>query len=235
LVYTTDMPSVKAFPRLPQPLLLQLDESSGSFELFPAVWSAAENFILCEGDLCNEALDQLVELNAPRLSPLVAYLLATRLRDPNLRVRTRIAQIIASVLSPDSTGNPAPIEVRNTLSLLLGQSRTRQVFALLEISAYDPAMEQSVAQILNLCPFAGHHLVDILSDHRVAQLIRAQAAKMIGRVGYLDALPGLEKLAGKIETRSNGQKELPFGSFPVANDQELLTSIKQAIRLLQAP
>jgi hypothetical protein len=69
------MPQDKISPRLQQPLLIKLDESTGRVELFPAVWSAAENFVVCEGDLCLDALDQLVELNAPRFSPLVAYLL----------------------------------------------------------------------------------------------------------------------------------------------------------------
>jgi hypothetical protein len=35
------------------------------------------------------------------------------------------------------------------------------IFALLQISASEPEMEEPVAQILNLCTFAGHHLVDI--------------------------------------------------------------------------
>lgn len=229
------MPQEKISPRLPQPLLLKLDESSGRVELFPAVWSAAENFVVCEGDLCLDGLEQLIDLNAPRFSPLVAYLLTTRLRDPNLRVRTRVVQVIAGVLSPDEDGNPAPIEVRDTLRRFISQSRTRQIFALLQVSASEPQMEESVAQILNLCTFAGNHLVDILGDHQVSLPVRSQAARMIGKVGYLDALPGLEKMAGRLEARNNGQKEMPFGSLPVANDLELLDSIKQAIRLLRAP
>ena len=225
----------KPSPRLPQPLLLQLDESTGNLELFPAVWSAVEDFILCEADSCDDPLDKLIELNAPRLSPVVAYLLATRLTDPNLKVRTRIAQIIAGVLTPDDAGNPAPTAVRNSLNLVLAQIRTRQVFALLQISANKIEMEDVVARILDLCPYAGHHLVDILGDHHVTLPIRAQAARLIGRVGYLDALPGLEKLAGKIEARNNGQKEMPFGPLPAVYELELIDSIRQAIRLLKAP
>lgn len=229
------MPLDQLPTRLPQPLLLELEESTGNIELFPALWSAVEEFIGCVGEFCHGPLDELMQLNAPRFSPVVAYLLATRLTDPDLQIRTRITQIIADVLAPDSNGNPAPQPVRNSLSLFLTQIRTRQVYALLQVCSARRTMEESVARILNLCPYAGNHLVDILGDHRTPMPIRSQAARMIGLVGYLDALGGLEKYAGKIEARSNGQKEMGFSSTPVTNDSELLESIQQAIYLLRAP
>jgi hypothetical protein len=42
-------------------------------------------------------------------------------------------------------------------------------------------------------------------------------------------------MAGKIEARNNGQKEMPFGSIPISYDLELLASIKQTIGSLKNP
>ena len=58
---------------------------------------------------------------------------------------------------------------------------------------------------------------------------------MIGKVGYLDALPALARLEGRVEARLFGQKAMPFASHEKPNEAELLPAIQDALRVLRAP
>lgn len=225
----------KATPRLPQPPLFVLEESTGRVELFPAVWSALEDLTMPEAKMRREALDRLLELNAPRFSPIAAYVLVTRLTDPDLELRARIVQALGEALLPDAEGHPAPEEVRDHLVYHLSQARTRQVFALLQVAEKFPAVLAHAARLLDACPYAGKQLLDILSDHKAPLEIRIQAATLIGQVGYLDALPALERLSSRLEARQAGQSAMPF--LPPASSVEtaLLPAIQAAIARLRAP
>jgi HEAT repeat protein len=221
--------------RVPQLPLFALEESKGSIELFPAVWSAVEDLTLSDPKIRWDALDRLLQLNAQRFSPIVAYILVTRLGEPDLKLRTRIVQALGEILVPDENGQPAPEEVRKSLAYYLSHLRTRRIFSLLQVSAFDSGMEGHVARLLDPCPFAGNHLLDILSDIKAPLDIRQQAAQMIGRVGYLDALPALERLAARLVARLNGQKSMPFAPPSIAFEGDLLPAIHKAIDLLKAP
>ena len=50
-------------------------------EFFPAVWQVAENLVNRSTEKRHLALDELLRLGAPRISPLIAYLVASRLND----------------------------------------------------------------------------------------------------------------------------------------------------------
>jgi hypothetical protein len=69
-------------------------------EHFPSIGKDVENMAAQKGKTSHEALDELQKVNAPRLSPLGAYILATRLNDPDLSLRTRIVETLANVLRP---------------------------------------------------------------------------------------------------------------------------------------
>lgn len=222
-------------PRLSQPTLFTLEESIGNVELFPAVWSAAEDLVIPDGEMRRQGLDRLLALNAPRFSALVVYLLATRISDPDLSIRTKIVQTLAAVLSPDDNGHPAPENVRNTLTTYLAQMRQRPVFCLLEALLFDPSLEWYVTRLLDGCPYAGTHLVDILADRRVSFAIRERAAQAIGWVGYLDTLPALERLASRLEARLNGQQTMPFAPPATPDEVDLLPAIRSTLALLRAP
>jgi hypothetical protein len=58
---------------------------------------------------------------------------------------------------------------------------------------------------------------------------------MIGRVGYLDVLPTLERLANRLEARLSGQQTMPFVKVNEDDEAILLPEIRQALHLLQAP
>jgi hypothetical protein len=222
-------------PISPQPQLFLLEESFGTIELFPAVWSALEDLTKADAELRLNALEQLIELDAPRFSPVVSYILVTKITESILELRARIVEALAKVLAPDENGFPAPEDVRNSLHLYLSGFRTRQIYALLQVSAEFNSLEDPVSRLLNACPFAGNHLIEILNDSKTPVGIRMQAAVMIGKVGYIHTLPALEKLAGRLEVRMSGQKAMDFAPRKNSKESSLLPVVNEAIRMLRAP
>ena len=219
-----------------QPGLFNLDDtSSGLIELFPAVWDSLEGLISPNIEQRQQALKNLLGWNAPRLSPLVAYVLFTRLTDPDMALRAQIIQALGEVYVVDQNGRAAPDCVRNYLSANLAQMRTRPIYSLLETAIYYPHLESAIARLLNGCPYAGRHLVDILADRRAPRSMRMEAVHFIGRVGYLEAIPELERLANRLETRLFGQQAMPFTSNSPSDEVELLPAINTTLTLLRAP
>lgn len=220
---------------LKQPALFNFSETStGAMELFPSVWTAAEALTSPEPEDRLEALDQLTALQAPRLSPLVAYLVATRLMDPDLQVRKRVIRVLGEVLSPDERGFSAPDAVYRHLTGYLSQMRTRPVFALAEAAAEDKNLETLAARLLNACPYGGIHLSEILTDRQLDLGVRRVAVRLIGRVGYLDAISALEKMAARLETRLKGQQTMPFAPPSAPDESDLLPEIQTTLLMLKS-
>jgi HEAT repeat protein len=222
-------------PVSPQPQLFLLEESLGTIELFPSVWNALEDLTKDDLNLRRVALGELIELDAPRYSPVVSYILVTRVTEPNIELRARIIETLGEVLLPDKNGLPAPEDVRSSLHLYLSGFRTRQIYALLQASAEYDSLEDHVARLLNSCRFAGNHLIDILNDPSTPLEVRAQAAVMIGKVGYLSILPALEKLAGRLEARLSNQMAMNFAAQKDTSESDLLPFIQEAIQALKSP
>ncbi|MBW8010530.1 MAG: hypothetical protein FVQ83_04700 [Chloroflexi bacterium] len=219
----------------PQLLFVEGETSTGSMELFPSVWSAAENLSASSSHLRHEAIDQLEEMGAPRLSPLIAYLFATRLTDEDLSLRARVVESLGNVLNPDDKGNSAPDKVRSHLVNHLSQIRQRTVYSILQVAAERPDLKFLITRLLNICPYAGNHLASILADRSCALEVRKLAALFIGEVGFLDAIPTLKRLKNRLDSRQTGQGAMPFAPPSMANETELLPEISQALVLLSSP
>ena len=220
--------------KITQPALFDFSPTSpNAVELFPAVWAAAEALAAPEVETRRAALDRLLELGAPRISPLVAYLLATRLTDPDLPLRARIVRTLGGIFSNDELGNPAPEQVRRILTTYLGQIRIRPIFALIEVASEDRSLERHLALLLNACPYAGNHLTSILSDRNSPLPVRLQAARMIGVVGYLDAISNLEKIETRLLSRVNGQQAMPFLTSGSTEETDLLPAIQGTLAILR--
>jgi hypothetical protein len=211
-----------------QPDLIELKPSnSNNAEVLPVIWEALES--LTSPELMNRitGLGRIIELDANRQHPLVVYLLMTRITEPDIELRTRIVKLLGSILDLDVRGSKTAtlsIEaVKKTLTTALAGLRTRQIFALLQVIEFDKSAEEAVSSLLSYCSFAGEHLAQILSN-RTAQLsIRRQAAHFIGRIGYLDALPALERLASRLESRRDEE------------DAGILLGLQETIKLLYTP
>jgi hypothetical protein len=217
-----------------QPTLFDFTETTtGALELFPSVWSALEELTAPEVVLRQSALDRLIELDAHRLSPLVAYLIATRLDDPDIGLRTRVVFILGEMFTPNEDGMPTTESVRHYLMYHLSHMRTRPIYALLEVAEYDPQSISSIARLLNVSPHASKHLSDIMADRKVPIPIRCQAVYYIGQVGYLDAIPALERIASRLESRLNGQQSMTFAPPSFADEANLLPEIQNALSSLR--
>jgi hypothetical protein len=224
--------------------------------VLPALWQSAEALTSPDVIARSEGLSLLVKSNAVRQSPLVAYLVATRLADPDIALRERIVQVLADALvisppvtpSPDAEGegdHPVPGEVQRNLINYLEGLRTRQIYAMLQVVEFDAASEPLVSSLLSYCSFAGDHLADILTDRDAPLSMRKQAAYYIGSIGYLDALPALNRLAARLESRCKGRFNLngassnpEFGEVPPPDEDDeasLLPIIQNSLQLLNAP
>jgi HEAT repeat protein len=188
--------------------LFILEETTGTLELF-SVWNAMENLTSYDVEIRHQALDKLLELNAPRFSSIVTYLLVTRLTDSDALLRKRIVLALGSILSIDENGLPAPDEIRSSMAHYLSQIRTRQVFAMLQVADEDEMTIDQVARLLDACPFAGNHLIYILNDQKAPLCIRRMAALMVGRVGYLDAHLPLRNYKSDLARRTGGDAFAP--------------------------
>lgn len=222
-------------PDLPQPRLFDLGNSStGVAELFPAIWNALECLIVPDPAKRRKAVDTLVEMKAARLSPLVAYMLVTRLGDADLEIRARIIPELADALSPDAEGNYASDEVRQCLEGNLCEMRTRTIYGLLLVLVRYPALLQQASRLLNACPYAGTHLADIATSRKAPLDVRGKALQLIASVGYLEAQPALERMLVRLESRQNGQQSMPFAPPSGSDDTNLLPYLKKALAALDS-
>ena len=219
-----------------QPALFDLGEvGSGVLELFPKVWGALEKLVDPDARNRRAGLDCLIELNAARFSPLVVYLLTTRLQDPDLGIRGEITRILAGVLTLDEKGELSPEPVRQILSYHLSQMQREHIYKMLELVEADPIAVTGVVPIFKACHNCGNYLSEILLDRRESLAIRKQAARLIGIVGYVDAIPCIDRLISRLESRVNGQQYFPFGSSENGEEHSLLPILNSVLALLQAP
>lgn len=211
------------------------ETSSELVELFPTVWSAAESLANIEAAQRYQAVEYLYKSRAVRISPLVVYLLVTRLTDPDMAVRSLVIDALSSVYEPDEKGILAPEAVRRHLGAQLAPMRTREIYALLQVLVAHPEQANKVARLLNACPYAGNHLADVLANRKTPLEIRRQAIRLIGHVGFLDAIPALERILARLESRLNGQQAMPFAPPTGVDDTNLLPDIKTTLGLLRSP
>jgi hypothetical protein len=211
-----------------QPDMIDLNPSNSNIaEEIPLIWEALES--LTSPELMNRisGLGRIIKLDAVRKHPLVVYVLMTRITEPDIELRTRIVQLLGIILELDTRGSKKAASsleaVKKTLTISLAGMRTRQIFALLQVIEFDKSAEEAVSSLLSYCSFAGGHLAQILSNRTAPLSIRRQAAHFIGRIGYLDALPALERLVSRLESRREEE------------DAGILLGLQETIKLLYTP
>ena len=218
---------------IPQKALISFEQPCGNTVVKTSVvWGAAEALTSPDLETRHAGLEQLVNQDAVRQHPLVAYLLISRLVEPDIALRAHIVEALADVVIPNGHGQPEHAPSYPTLASHLTGMRTRQIYALLQVVDYDKSNEPKVIGLLDHCSFAGGHLSCILATRTVPLHMRKWAAYFIGQMGYLDAMPILERLAARIETRQNGRTELGVMD---EDDAGLLSTIHTSLDLLRAP
>jgi hypothetical protein len=209
--------------------------TAASAELFPAIWHAAEDLSNPSAAIRIRGLESMEHSSAARVSPLVVYLIATRLIDPDVEIRAKVVFILGGVLNPDENGNSATSAVLSHLFYYLSNMRTRQVYSILQVLFSHPELTAQVTRILGACPFAGNHLLELSNSRKVPLDLRRRAIWLIGQVGFLDAIPALERMQLRMEARRNGQQSMPFAPPIGVDDSDLLPEVKSTLVLLHSP
>jgi hypothetical protein len=219
-----------------QPRLFDFSDSTSDVaELFPDVWGALECLTSPSVDVRLNGLRRLIELDAHRLSPLVAYVLVTHLDDQNIEFRFELVQALGSLLSRGDRSADTPEGVKQSIKTYLSQMRRRKIYALLQVAEHHPSAQSNVAALLKGCSNAGKVLADIFSDRKIPVVIRRQAIHFVGIVGFLDAVPRLERLAERLVARMNGQRLMPFAPPTDSAEKTLLPTIQTALTVLGFP
>lgn len=223
-----------SIPLLQLPLFDYGESVSNVVELFPAVWQATENLTAPDPATRGHGLDMLLELGAQKVSPLVAYMIATCLNDPDINIRQRVSIILADLIAIDTDGNQATDEVRKVIINYLHNANEAMVFGLLEACLSNIPVEKSIYHIFNASPYVGTYLGEILVHWKNPLPIRQKAIYYVGLVGYLEALPALERLFNRLEARQNGQYLMSFAPPSSKTDDDLLPYLRVAIDQLKA-
>lgn len=177
------------------------------FSLPEQIWEAAQAF--CSPDLLNRitGVERLITGEAIRQYPLVAYLLSTRITEPDLELRTRIVKSLGSLVDSSAQTLPPREEVQLTFFDRLSAMQSREILAILEAAVYDKSAEQCMLDLIGGCSAAGSYLSQILTDRQIPLEIRCQAANVVGQMGFLEALPAVERLIQRLENRHSEEEE----------------------------
>ncbi len=216
-------------PILQLPLFGYGESVTNIVELFPVVWQATENLTSPEAATRQHGIDILLELGAQKVSPLVAYMIATRVNDPEINIRRRVVYVLADLIIVDPSNKQSPDEVRRVVINYLHNINEPVVFGMLEVAVADPKVEKSLYHIFNTCSYVGKYLGEIATQWKNPMPIRQKAIYFIGIVGYLEAMPMLERLYNRLEARQNGQYLMSFAPPSIKSDDDLLPYVRFAM------
>jgi hypothetical protein len=219
-------------PSLQLPLFVYGEPVAKIEDLLPTVWSATEALASPDPTTRHHGIDALLELGVQRVSPLVAFMIATCLSDPDIYIRRRVAYILAGMLINEPVVSQTPEIVRKTVSNYLHNMREETIFGLLEVAVIDPLVEKPIYHLLNACPYGGRHLGDILAQWKNPLPIRQKAIYFVGLVGYSEALPVLERILSRLEARQSGQYAMSFAPPTIKSDEDILPGLRIAIQQL---
>ena len=199
-----------------------------SLDQIHQLWESAEAISSSELSERKRGFERLIEFDVVRRSPLITYLLATRIVEPDFTLRAYIVRVLAGILKTDSPANLSTEDVRLTLVNYLSQIDLREILALIQLAEIDPYAEEQIIHLLSACSCAGGHLINIANDRGTSIPIRKLSVKFIGRVGYLEAVPDLLRLETRLKarTKTNHNED---------SQTNLLLLITQALTLLRTP
>ncbi len=216
------------------PLFVYGEPAANIQEVLPVVWSATEALAAPDALTRHHGIDALVELGVQRTSPLVAYMMATCLNDPDINIRRRAVYILSDLIVNDPAGSQVPEQVQKTVTNYLHNLQEEAIFGLLEVTAMDPLAEKSVFHLFNASPQAGQCLGNILAQYKNPPFIRQKAIYYVGWVGFTEALPILERQLNRLEARQNEQYAMSFAPSSAKSDDETIRCLRIAINQLRA-
>jgi hypothetical protein len=192
------------------------------------IWFAAELLISPELLERKKGFERLIELDAIKQNPIIIYLLASNLSEPDFSLRAFIVRVLSGLLDDIKTSKSPQKDPRFILTNYLSQISTEEVYSLLELAEVDPPSREYVVQLLCSCACAGDQLRKFVMDRECAINMRLIALEIIGKVGYLEVLPDLERLAKRLENRVNAEKK-------DMDLSEMMQRLNTTIKLLSSP
>jgi len=140
---------------LPQLALFELEFApSSTAERIPAVWQALEAMTSPNLIERQAGLEQLIAIGAPQQSPLAASVLAMRISDSDVQLRSRIVYALGEVLLPTVDEIPVLL-VRQHLKSVCENWAIEDITLLLEVVDHDPETQIAASALLNLCSRSG--------------------------------------------------------------------------------
>ena len=167
------------------------------------LWETAEGLISPDPFLRESALDQFKEIDGLYRSPLIAYLLVSRISEPDLEIRFHLIQLLGSLVDYDSPGQHLTDQALSIAKDALDQMKKNQLIMLLEVSDSYLAAESAIKSILRLSSYAGVILSGIVNDLKLPVSIRQQAVYYCGEGGYIISRPTLQNLIQRVEKTRN--------------------------------
>jgi len=207
---------------------LGMGDGTFSFDQVLLVWRHAQALISPELFERKDGFQRLIELNIINKSPLITYLLATRIKEVDITLRAYIVNVLANILESKIQRDEAIEVTKHTLVEYLSQIGKREIHALIQLVEVDPFTNENIVRIMCSSSCAGDYLNDIASDRKESINIRQLAITLLGKIGYLDAISDLERLENRIMNRVNPNS---IGS----EEKLLLPQIADALALLRAP
>jgi hypothetical protein len=107
--------NIDPIPNIQLPLFVYGEPVGNILELIPAVWNATESVASPDAVTRQHGIDALLEMGAQRVSPLVAFMIATCLSDQDINIRRRVVYILADLIIKDSGGRQPPENIRKTV------------------------------------------------------------------------------------------------------------------------
>ncbi len=201
------------------------------------IWQAAEKLTSPEPVQREQGLEFFHESEFLKQTPLLAYLVGTRITDPDLQVRFHAVQTLGWVLDGERGGGDPEDQVLRHLHELLKGFRKEDYISLMEVSVAYLAAEEDLCRIFHLCSFAGGIFSGIVNDRKVDLPLRQKAIYFSGKAGFLETLETLKRFAERLDAaQGRSTEELQGAAGRQAELETLYPAVVAAIdRLTEKP
>ena len=132
--------------------IIAIHQSLSEIMKFTEKWQEVEKLTSPDSNEREAALDSLMEQGVARTSPLIAYILATRISDPDLELRAHIAKALGSILTADENGQFVADQVMTHLHGFLYHIEKDQILKLLEVGEQYLSAGEKFTEALELKP-----------------------------------------------------------------------------------
>ena len=174
-------------------------QQQSDFIIDQRLWETTEGLLSPDPNIRESSLNNLKEIDGFYRSPLVAFLLLSRISEPDLEIRFHIIQFLGRLVDFDSSDQHFADQALIFAKDALDQMEKTQLIRLLEVSDSYLTAERAIKNILKLSSYAGVGLSGIVNDRKLPVSLRQQAVFFCGEVGYLSSRTTLQNLVQRVD------------------------------------